>query len=579
MADRYDSTTRKARYEQLRTRLWSDRSSFDSHWQELADFLQPRRTRFFANDRNRGDKRSQKIIDSTARFSFRTLQSGLHAGLTSPARPWFRLTTPDPDLAESAAVKQWLHIVTQRMAIVFVQSNLYNVLPTVYGDMGGFGTGVMAVIDDDKELMRCFSYPIGSYALGMDARGIVCTFVRDYQLSVRQVVETFGVQPNRDIDWRNISAHVKNLWERAQYEEPINVTWIVTPNEEARADRLGAKYLPFASCHFEQGADRDMFLKESGFRSNPILAPRWDITGEDTYGTDCPGMTALGDVKQLQTMQRKKAQAIAKMVDPPLVGPTALRQQKTSLHPGEVTYVDTREGMAGLRAIHEIGLNLQHLVADIGETQYRIQRAFYEDLFLMLARSDAQRGTQPATAREIEERHEEKLLALGPVLERTDDELLDPLIDRVYSMMERGGMIPPAPPELQGVDLKVEYISIMAQAQKLVGVVGQDRFLQTMVPLAEQFPEVRHKIDVMRIVDNYGDMLGLDPRTIIPTDQARASVAAQAQREQQLQDAQQAEMISKAAKNAGTTPMDGDTALSRVVGNLSPSPVQPAGVA
>ncbi len=579
MADQYDGSTRKARYEQLRGSLLTDRSSFDLHWQELADFLQPRRTRFFASDRNRGDKRSQKIIDSTARFSFRTLQSGLHAGLTSPARPWFRLTTPDPDLAESAAVKAWLHTVTQRMAIIFIQSNLYNVLPTVYGDMGGFGTAAMAVVEDAKETMRCYSYPIGSYALGMDERGIVNTFVRDYQLTVRQIVHQFGVQPNRDIDWSHISNQVHTLWDRGNYEAPIDVTWIVTPNEQERSDRLGAKYFPFASCTFEHGADRDQFLRESGYRQNPILAPRWDVTGEDSYGTDCPGMTALGDVKQLQTMQRKKAQAIAKLVDPPLVGPTALRNTKTSLHPGEITFVDTREGMAGLRSIHEIGLNLQHLTGDIGETQYRIQRAFYEDLFLMLARADAQRGTQPATAREIEERHEEKLLALGPVLERTDDELLDPLIDRVYDMMFRGGLIPEPPPELHGVDLKVEYISIMAQAQKLVGVVGQDRFLQTIVPLITPFPEIRHKVDVFRLIDNYGDMLGLDPRTIVPTDQAKTALAAEAQQQKAMSDAQQADLLAKATRNASQSPMGGDTALSRVLGNVSPSPVPQQGAA
>ena len=100
--------TKRERLELLKGSLLTIRSSFDAHWRDLADFVQPRRIRFFASDRNRGDKRNQNIIDSTARFAHRTLQSGLHAGLTSPARPWFKLTTPDPDLADFEPVKEWV---------------------------------------------------------------------------------------------------------------------------------------------------------------------------------------------------------------------------------------------------------------------------------------------------------------------------------------------------------------------------------------------------------------------------------------------------------------------------------------
>src|SRR5436190_3858641 len=212
-----------------------------------------------------------------------------------------KLSTPDPELAEFGPVKLWLHTVTERMLTVFATSNLYNVLPLVYLDMGVFGTGAMSVIDDTHDVYRCYNYPIGSYALGQDRRGQVTTFVREWELTVRQIVEEFGVQANgRDIDWSNISTPVKNYWERGDYEVPVKVTWIVKPNEDAPPNRLEAKYLPWASCHYETQIDEGKFLRESGFRTFPILAPRWDITGEDTYGTDCPGMTALGDVRQLQ---------------------------------------------------------------------------------------------------------------------------------------------------------------------------------------------------------------------------------------------------------------------------------------
>lgn len=574
----YGGKSKRDFYETMFGALKSERSSFDQHWQELSDWIMPQRVQFFTADRNRGDKKRSNIIDSTASFSARTLQSGLHAGLTSPARPWFKLGTPDPDLQDFGPVKEWLHVVTQRMQTVFSQTNLYNTLPIVYGDLGVFGTAAMGVVPDDRDLFRTQAFPVGSYVLAMDQRGRVSVFMREYQRTVRQIVEQFGgpggqpAEIGQAIDWSRISSHVKSLWEQGSYEVAIDLVWVVAPNPEANTQRLGSKWFPFTSCYFERACaetqDRKL-LRESGFKTFPIMAPRWDLVGEDSYGRDCPGMIALGDVKQLQIMQRKKNQAIAKIVDPPLVGPVALRTQKTSLLPGDITYVDQREGMSGLRSIHEIGLNLEHLVGAEGQTQYRIQRAFYEDLFLMLAQSDQRGGVQPITAREVEERHEEKLLALGPVLERTNDELLDPLIDRAYDMMEREGLIPEPPDELNGVTLKVEYISIMAQAQKLVGVVGQDRFMQTILPMMEAFPETRNKVRINQIVDNYAEMLGIDPRAIVPTEEADQATAQQAKQQAAAQSAATAVDAAKAAKTAQEIPIgQGDTVLDRVLSGV-----------
>jgi len=565
--------TKRDRVQQLGASLIDiRRSGFDAHWGELAEFIIPRRTRFWTGDKERGDKRNQKIIDSTARFSARTLASGLHAGLTSPARPWMKLTTPDPDLAKFGPVKEWLHEVTMRMLTVFAQTNLYNAFPVVYGDLGVFGTAAVAVLPDSKDLFRCYPYALGSFALGLNKRGLVSSFVREYEMTVRQIVEEFGViDGTRDIEWSRISSRVKTAWDRGDYQQSVPVCWLIEPNEDADPRKLAAKFLPFASCHYEPESKEPGkgFLRESGFRSFPVMCPRWDVTDGDSYGTDCPGMTALGDVKQLQIMQRRKGQAIAKMVDPPLTGPTALRTQKTSLLPADITYVDVREGQQGLKSIHDVNLRIDHLTADIGQVQYRIQRSFYEDLFLMLARSDDMRGAQPVTAREVEERHEEKLIALGPVLERTNDELLDPIVDRVYQMMDQAGLIPTPPEQLEGVDLKVEYVSILAQAQKLVGVVGLDRLMSSAMAMAQIFPDTVHKIDVGVVIDDYADMLGTNPKIVRSNEDAEARAAAIKQQQQQLVDAQAAKDTAMAVKAGSEASMEGDTALNRVVGGVA----------
>jgi hypothetical protein len=266
-------------------------------------------------------------------------------------------------------------------------------------------------------------------------------------------------------------------------------------------------------------------------------------------------------------MEKKKAKAIEKGIDPALQAPSSLRNQKVSLLSGDVTYVDARTEGQGIRSVHDVMLDLNHLTENMREVEYRIKRAFFEDLFLMLAQSDPSRGLQPVTAREIEERHEEKLLALGPVLERTNDELLEPFIDRLYLMMDENGLIPPAPDELQGVDLKVEFISIMAQAQKYVGVAQLDRFLGSTVPYFQFMPEMKNNIDPRVIVEDYQDMLGVNPNLVRTKKEADAITDSQNQAAAEAQQAQNAETISKAGKNLSETPTgDGQTALDALAG-------------
>lgn len=564
--------TKRQRMELFRSSLWEVKVQNEAHWRDLADFIKPRRPRFFSGDRNKGDRRNQKIIDSTASFSARTLQSGMHAGMTNPARPWMKLLTPDPELNEFGAVKNWLHIVTQRMLGVFAQTNVYNALPVHYGDIGVFGTAATGILEDDADLLRSYNYPIGSFAIATNPRGVVDQWVYECQKSVVEIVEMYLLdRQTNTIDWTNASETLKNLWFRGQHNTLVDVTWIVKPNHQFDPSRLSSKYtMPYYSCHIEKGQEKEnTFLKESGFEEFPIMASRWDVTGDDWWGTDCPGMVCLGDIKQLQNGEKRSAQAIEKMVNPPLKGPSAIKNTKVSLLPGDVTYIDATQGQQGLEPIHETNLAIDKLEIKQEACRTRIRRAFYEDLFLMMAYTDPQRGVQPPTATEVAERHEEKLIALGPVLERNNDELLDPMVDRTFAMMERRGLIPPAPPEMQGMKLKVEYTSIMAQAQKLVGVVAHERFLQTATALIEAFPQVRHKVNIFQAIDDSADMLGVNPKLVVPDDQAQQAAQQEQQMIQQQAAAQAGKDVTTSVKNLAQSEMTPDSALTRLMEGIS----------
>lgn len=559
--------TKRQQLDLIKSSLENERTSFESHWRDLSDFILPRRSRFSISDVNKGDRRNQKIIDSTATLAARTLRSGIMSGVTSPARPWFRLTTQDPDLAEWGPVKQWLHMVQQRITASYLKSNLYNILPTVYGDLGVFGTAAMSVEEVfNGDVIHAKSFPIGSYWVAKDDFGRINTFVREFRMTVAQLLETFGSKKNGDFDWSNFSTYVRGQYDQGNLQTWIDVTHFVMPNMEYDQKNPIAKFKKFTSCYFESGTgydskQDDKYLRESGYDYFPILVPRWETTAEDVYGTNCPGMEALGDIKQLQNGEKRIMEAVDKMIRPPMKGPSSMKGQAASIISGDITYIDNVNGQ-GFEPVYEVNFRIQEMEMKQSQVRTRIQRSFYEDLFLMLSNLDRRQ----ITAREIEERHEEKLLALGPVLEQINQDLLDPMTDIAFNIHLRQRLLPPPPPELQGMELKVEYISVMAQAQKMLGVSSVERFTQFVGGLAQVDQGVLRKIKADQIVDVYGEMLSVPP-SIVRTDEEVQQIiqAEQAQQMQQMQMQQQMQAVDMAKKLSETKINQQDAALDELI--------------
>lgn len=525
-----------------------------SLWRELAEYISPSRGRFTTTEQTRQKSRSSKIINSTATQALNTLGSGMVAGLTSPARPWFRLSTPDPALSEFYTVKQWLWAVETRMREVFSKSNLYTALPTAYQELGLFATTAIGVFEDDEDVVRFYPYTIGTYKISNNKRLVVDVFCREYRYSVRQMVDEFGIDA--------VSETVRGAFNAGRFEAKYDVVHLIAPRALRDKGKVDAKNKPYMSVWFEKASDEDKVLRESGYDEFPVLVPRWEIVDTDAWGSWCPGMQVRGDVKALQLQMKRKAQAIDKHVDPPMVADPSLRNQRSSILPGDVTYVEAGQGRVGFAPAYQVNPDLQGILLDIQDMEQRIRRGLFEDLFLMLA-NDTRSGV---TAREIQERHEEKLLMLGPVLERLNDELLDPLIDRVFSIMVRKGLIPPPPRELEGIDLKVEYISILAQAQKAVGTSGIERFVQFVggVAQASQNPNVWDKVDTDQLIDDYADTVGVPPRLVIDDEAVAAKRAAEAEQQQQMQAASMMPAAADMMRAAGGVDMSKDTAFSRL---------------
>ncbi|HHT1110014.1 TPA: portal protein [Klebsiella aerogenes] len=541
--------------------LNNDRSSFEPHWRELSDFINPRGSRFLVTDVNRNDRRNSKTVDPTATLANRTLSSGMMSGITSPARPWFKLATPDPDMMDYGPVKLWLEAVQRRMNEVYNKSNLYQSLPLLYSSLGTYSTGAMAVLEDDEDVIRTMMFPIGSYYLANSARGSVDTCYRKFTMTVRQLVMEFGMS--------NVSTSVKGLWESGSYETWIEVIHAVYPNIDRDTGKLDSKNKRVKSVYFEVGGDNDKLLRESGFDEFPIMAPRWEVNGEDVYGSSCPGMIALGQVKALQLEQKRKSQLIDKATNPPMVGPSSLKSQRVSLLPGDVTYLDVMTGQEGLKPAYLVNPNTADLLADIQDTRQMINSAYFVDLFMMLQNINTR--SMPVEA--VIEMKEEKLLMLGPVLERLNDECLNPLIDRTFSIMARKNLLPPPPDVLQGMPLKIEYISVMAQAQKSIGLSSLSSTVGFIGQLAQVKPEALDKLDTDQAIDAFAEMSGVSPTVIVPQEQVNQIREERAQQQKQ----QQAMAMGMAAAQGAKTLSEAQTADPSVLTAISGAVGAPAG--
>lgn len=521
--------------------------------------LLPRSGRFFTQDRNVGTRRHNNILDNTGTRSVRVLSAGMMSGMTSPARPWFRLSTPDPELAKVANVKEWLSKVTDMMRTVFLRSNIYRALHQAYEELAVFGTHATIYSEDYTDVVRAYPMTCGEYAIATNWRGEIVTLYREFDATVGAMVKEWG--------YENCSILAKSLYDRGALDQWVTIIHAIEPRADRDPSKSDAKNMAWRSCYFEIGADEGKYLSESGFPELPLTCARWQVSSGDIYGNS-PGMEVLGDVKQLQQEQLRKAQAIDYQTKPPLQAPTSINKRDMDSLPGGVTYYDATSPHSGIRPQFEVRLDLNHLLADIQDVRARINSAFYTDMFLMISNQQDVR----MTATEVAERHEEKLLMIGPVLERLHNELLDPLIDIVFAHMMRAGIVPPPPDEMRGMNLDVEYVSMLAQAQRAIGTNSVDRFVANLGVVAQVKPDVIDKFNADYWADSYSDMLGLDPQFVLPADGVAIIRQQRAQAAQQEQQNQQAQIANTNADTAATLAQS--SSLARAMPTAGANPMQ-----
>lgn len=519
---------------------------WESHWRDLSRHFLPRRARFLdaGDETNNGDTRNF-LETGVGIMALRILANGMQSGLTSPARPWFSLTLKNKDMAESAAAKKWLQDTYDKMVGLFAQSNFYDQIHVLYSELSCFGTASVIIEEDPKITMRCRTQTVGEYALDVGEDGRVDTLYRRIRMTPRQVLQAWPETCPENI--KHLAEQNASTW--------LTILHAVEPNTDTVRGSWKAKERPWRSVYLVlEGANREV-LEDSGYYEFPALCPRWVVTGSDIYGAS-PAMDALPDCRQLQKLTEDGRLSLEMEVGPPMLVAQNGVTGGLDLSPRAINYTNALlKGQEVAIPLVQARANLQALAAEKQDLKDQIQRHFHNDLFLMISDVNKQ-----MTAREVAERNSEKLLMLGPVLDRLRSELFQPLIERVYGIMDRAGMIAFPPPELAGQQIKVEFISILAQAQKQAGLAAVDQLVQRAGQLSQLLnsPAPLEKLNEDGIMDIYADLLGTPPNLVLGDEDLAAKRNARMQQQAQMQ-------MLAAAQQGADAAEKGTRAMSNVL--------------
>jgi len=527
---------------QLRQRvdtLNQARLTWLDYWRDVKDYICPQQGRLdnTEDEQNNGKKKTSKIINGAATNALEILASGMQSGLTSKALPWFRLSSPDPDLNKWPPVARWFRSVQDRLYYMFDRSNIYNALYHTYYELGGFGTAAMAVLEHPTRILRARPFTIGEYWMDLNEFLETDVFVRREWMTARQMMAYFGKD--------RVTQAVQNAFEKSDLKTRFEVINIIEKNDDV-FDLKECDGKPFRSIYFEAKGRNDNdnrgLLSVKGYYEFPVMCPRWHVTGSDVYGWG-PCRKVIDNTKMLQSMESDKLKALAKLVKPPMNAPPELKGEGVDVSPGAINYSSSGSGQSdALRPLYQVQPDVQGIAVAINSVVNEIKTGLYNQLFMMIAQTD-----KTMTATEVAERHQEKLLMLGPVLERVHSELLDVLINRSYAMAFRAGAIPPMPMDLRGKPVRIDYVSILSQAQKAVDVTAIEQATHFLGTLAAVKPEVLNVIDLESAGAMYAQLVGVHP-DLLRTPEEIAKLEAQAQ--QQLRQQQQAQLAAQYADSA-----------------------------
>lgn len=541
----------KPYFESRRAELEVAYNQMKADWQELADYFLPRSVRFLVRNVNKTPAKNKKIKDSATLKAVRNFSSGMMSGATNPATNWFRIRIKNYNMKYDWAVKKWCNIVETTIKDVFNASNFYEKLPPAYKQLGVFALSTISLESDVDTVMRAKLLPIGSYRYAKNEKGQVDTMCRVYMETAKNLYTKFGEE--------NVSEAVKNCIKSKKFEQLFEIVHFVEPNAEYIPDSVWAKNKKFISVYYETDGDKNKFLSKSGFDKFPYVVFEAEVNGEDVYPTECCGVNALPDAKQLMSMVVDEGKIVKKIGSPQLKGPAELKNKKLTDQPA--TFTENNQNGDGLQPVYQVPpAVVQPLEALLEAKRQSIYELFFNDLFAMILNT-ADRGR---TATEVNELKEEKMTLLSPILEQIHSGLKT-VMEWIFTECMTRGILPPPPPQIHGGKLEIEFVSMLAQAQKAQKISAMERFSTFTINIAQAVdPILLHKLNGAKIIDDYADYVNINPEQVVPTEDVEKMRAAAAEKQEQAEQIAALQQGSEIVKNVGGADAFGGELMARI---------------
>lgn len=539
------------------------RKPYETDWEEINRLAMPARGEFLGttNARQNNNRRANMTSrDSHPRRASRTLAYGMQSGLSPSVMPWFKLKTVDPDEAEYQENKEWLSVVENRIYAFFADIGIYDTFKLNYLELGNYGVSAGSLLENSEYGGVSHAFTAGEYYLATDAAGRANTLYRHVNLTVSQMVSMF--------DWNKLSKHVHSMWKMNNVNLVVPCIHVVEPNMDRDPTKIDIANKPFRSIWFEPGNDdKSMLLREGGYDSKPFWGPRWEVTGSSVYSDACPGFDALPDLRELQLSARRRSRVKDMVNMPPMKAPSGLASTMIRMDPGSFTFAAASD-LEGLSPIFQPDYRaIQAIREDHYELRNDVDACYYVDLFKAI--SDRE-GVQPLNDLEASLRNDEKFTQLGPVVDRVNVEMLEVAVERAFIILTNLGEIPEPPKGLQGRPLVVDFVSVLAQAQRSSQNSAIERMARFVGFIAGLFPEAAIKFDAEQAIDEFATGTGTPPRIVRSDEIVEQMRQAQAQQAQQAQMAAMAQPMQQAAQAAEllsrTDVGGGNTALQQLMG-------------
>ena len=532
-------------------KLKAQRGTWESNWQELTNLVLPNEADF-NTERSKGGKRTTHVYDSTGIHANEMLAAGLHGMLTNPASNWFSLRIKDDqnNLADSSEAKQWLedttNVILSEIAAPSVAFSSH--IHEYYLSLCSIGTACIFIGDPvNREGVSFRAIHIEEIFIAENADGIIDTVFRSFEMTVRQIVQKWGE--------KSLSPRIAKMYEKKDYDKQVQLLHCVYPREDMDKGKKAATMLPVASVYIDE-KDKHV-LSEGGFDEMPYMVSRWSKAVGEVFGRS-PAMTALPDIKMLQEIMKTTIKAAQKVVDPPLLVPDDGVLGPVRTIPGGLNYYRASSGarIEPLQTGANIGLSYE-MMNDLRE---RIRTMFFLDQLQF-------QGAPRMTATEVVERTERTLRLLGPTLGRLQSEFLGPMIERIYGVLSRSGRLPEPPESIAEQELKIEYVSPLARAQRQSETQGIMRTLEFIGPIAGMDPQAAQVVKGADTVRHIAELNGVPPMLLKSDEEllaeAKAQQEAQAAQQQMMQGAEVMDMMQKGANVAKTA---GEAGLNLVQG-------------